>query len=755
MLNKEQDGGDHDHQTPPDDPYDPSLGTLDLGEEESEAEAESEDDVVIMDDITVDSELNSNIQDFGSILDSSEEVVEEKEDIALKDGIEDVARSLESATEGDYRRKDAKDITGSEYLKGDMKEEYLGSDDKKKEYIIANDDITNDGVTKDDSVVRYLEFAMEGGDSSKDMEDASGSDDAIVNSKDLSMQMKKGIPKKDSVGMIARCLENVTVTEDAKLAKDADGVTMIDPANLKKNEFDVTMEEDIATEVIIENAGLVKDSENIVESHGVNADQADVHMIIDGKLKHVPINADVEAGNFTKHAIISGQDFDVEFALDELSLDSDELKKLEGVVKNVSGDVALKEGGYNGVTKKSIFRGSNEAGNTNEKNDKIDEWQVLNKTYGSCNTVTDNPCVLSGRNEQSLTDGGTVVDSERKSDAYFDSRNIKKEDTGVVESNLDVDELKEVEGLDEINPSINDDNSNVSNFEDSEEEYDFGSDEEDVEGGREIIHRTEIVSVDNTFDMHLLRDELATAYVEHAKNEEENEILSIPLIPIRHDHEKDTAIQKSYNKHILFVLDESGSMVESWPGVVVAYKDYIQHRRQHQFEHDLISIIQFDCGARITCTLQSIIDAPTDLDFEGGSTSFLPAALLACEVVNHTPASHVPVIIFMSDGAASDSQDAARIFADLNREWKSRVSSLDEIELHVIGFGDDTSLNQLQDIAGASNRGKVHSAANIDSLLNVFIDIADGDKVSTLLEDAISQRISDAVVDRLTAECIR
>ena len=250
-------------------------------------------------------------------------------------------------------------------------------------------------------------------------------------------------------------------------------------------------------------------------------------------------------------------------------------------------------------------------------------------------------------------------------------------------------------------------------------------------------------------------EELANAYVEHAKNEEENEIVSIPLIPIRHDHEEDIAIQKSYNKHILFVLDESGSMVESWPGVVVAYKEYIQHRRQHQFEHDLISIIQFDCGARITCTLQSIIDAPIDLDFEGGSTSFLPAALLACEVVNHTPASHVPVIIFMSDGAASDSQDAARIFADLNREWKSRVSSLGEIELHVIGFGDATSLNQLQDIAGASNRGKVHSAANIDSLLNVFIDIADGGKVSTLLEDAISQRISDAVVDRLTAEYIR
>ena len=139
MLNKKQDGGDHDHQTPPDDPSDPFLDILDLGEEESEAEAESEDDVVIVDDITVDSELNSNIEDSGLILDSSEEVVEEKKDIALEGGIENVARSLEGATEGDYRRKDAKDITGSDDLKAGKKEEYMGSDDKKKEYIIVND----------------------------------------------------------------------------------------------------------------------------------------------------------------------------------------------------------------------------------------------------------------------------------------------------------------------------------------------------------------------------------------------------------------------------------------------------------------------------------------------------------------------------------------------------------------------------------------------------------------------------------------
>merc|ERR1712194_407045 len=110
----------------------------------------------------------------------------------------------------------------------------------------------------------------------------------------------------------------------------------------------------------------------------------------------------------------------------------------------------------------------------------------------------------------------------------------------------------------------------------------------------------------------------------------------------------------------------------------------------------------------------------------------------------------------MSDGIADDSREAAAILAALNQEWKSRVPVVGEIELHVIGFGGGTYLNQLKAIAGASTRGKVHSAEDIDSLLNVFVDIAGGgNNVNTLLENAISQRVSDAVVDRPTAEYIR
>merc|ERR1712032_1713827 len=104
---------------------------------------------------------------------------------------------------------------------------------------------------------------------------------------------------------------------------------------------------------------------------------------------------------------------------------------------------------------------------------------------------------------------------------------------------------------------------------------------------------------------------------------------------------------------------------------------------------------------------------------------------------------HTPVIIFMSDGKAGDSQDAANTFAALNN-----------IELHVIGFGSGADTFQLQQIARASANGKVHTASDIDSLSKVFVQIATGggDEVAKVLEAEIGKRISEAVTNRLTAE---
>mmetsp|Transcript_21644 Transcript_21644/g.23180 ORF Transcript_21644/g.23180 Transcript_21644/m.23180 type:complete len:218 (+) Transcript_21644:1347-2000(+) len=214
------------------------------------------------------------------------------------------------------------------------------------------------------------------------------------------------------------------------------------------------------------------------------------------------------------------------------------------------------------------------------------------------------------------------------------------------------------------------------------------------------------------------------------------------MVPKRTTQSVTNGMLSDSNKHNIFVLDESGSMQNDWSGVVSVYNKYMQSRRQRQHDSDLVSIVQFDDGARVTCQLQNIVHAPTNLSYSGGYTYFSPAATSAYNIARRTPSSHKPVIIFMSDGCANDSRQAANIFATLNN-----------IELHVIGFGGGTDTSQLQQIARASTNGKVHTASNIDSLSKVFVQIATGgDDVAKVLEKEIGKRISEAVTERLSAE---
>mmetsp|Transcript_26147 Transcript_26147/g.38677 ORF Transcript_26147/g.38677 Transcript_26147/m.38677 type:complete len:95 (+) Transcript_26147:1-285(+) len=71
---------------------------------------------------------------------------------------------------------------------------------------------------------------------------------------------------------------------------------------------------------------------------------------------------------------------------------------------------------------------------------------------------------------------------------------------------------------------------------------------------------------------------------------------------------------------------------------------------------------------------------------------------------------------------------------------------------HSTGFGGGSNQAQLQQIASASQAGKVHSSANTEDLVSVFVDIASTQNVSLLLESEIAKRISEAVSDKLSLE---
>ena len=236
-------------------------------------------------------------------------------------------------------------------------------------------------------------------------------------------------------------------------------------------------------------------------------------------------------------------------------------------------------------------------------------------------------------------------------------------------------------------------------------------------------------------------EELSHALQNHPDNKSDRGITRIPMVTEGHGQ-----TNASRGRHIIFVLDQSGSMQYSWSGVVAAYRKYIEKRKQSQSDSDLVSVVQFDDYSHITVRNESLSRTPEQLSYSGGGTQFHPAAVDACQLVRETPLSHTPVVIFMSDGASHDASAAAREFSVVSRAADK------DLELHVIAFGAGADNAQLQLIARASKAGKVHTSANIADLTSVFVAIATNENVVTVLESEIAKRLSDAVSDKLSLE---
>ena len=245
--------------------------------------------------------------------------------------------------------------------------------------------------------------------------------------------------------------------------------------------------------------------------------------------------------------------------------------------------------------------------------------------------------------------------------------------------------------------------------------------------------------------------EMSSVYANLPENIDQREITSISMVSAHHEMVTTAEVLGGHGKHIVFVLDQSGSMSRDWGGVVVAYNEYLARRKQNQSESDLVSVVQFDSSADITVHMMPISKAPSNLGFSGGGTQFQPAARSAAsQLVSGSPASHTPLVVFMSDGQASDAAAAAGTFSQLSRNIRHSHSS--DIELHVIAFGSGASTSQLQEIAGSSRNGKLHTSADTAELSNIFVDIAGGGNVAETLEAEIGKRISDAVSDKLSIE---
>ncbi|KAL3941493.1 MAG: hypothetical protein SGBAC_004162 [Bacillariaceae sp.] len=245
---------------------------------------------------------------------------------------------------------------------------------------------------------------------------------------------------------------------------------------------------------------------------------------------------------------------------------------------------------------------------------------------------------------------------------------------------------------------------------------------------------------------------LANAYLKHAENTHGNEVACIPMV--QRNQSMGSLESTLSSQHIIFILDESGSMQHSWRGVVEAYNKYVAKRLQSQSTLDLVSVVQFDVSARLTVDCEPITSVPNNLGFSGGGTCFSPAATLGLQAAQNSPSSHVPAVVFMSDGGTdyNDSVQASHTLSQLNSFVLQRYNS--DLELHVIAFGGGADTRQLLDISQTSKIGRLHASADAAELTQVFENIAGGEDVSALMESQIGKRISDAVANKLSLEYV-
>jgi Mg-chelatase subunit ChlD len=203
----------------------------------------------------------------------------------------------------------------------------------------------------------------------------------------------------------------------------------------------------------------------------------------------------------------------------------------------------------------------------------------------------------------------------------------------------------------------------------------------------------------------------------------------------------------SRSSHIVFVLDESGSMEgRPWTELGNAYAQFLNRRDTDQGCGDIVSVIQFTGGTRVTVERQPLVTAPRQLVQRSGGTQFAPA-LTAAEAVLCDP--HVPhgmhsVLVFMSDGQANDSAQAAATITALRQR---RIPAL---KTEVIAFGRSNMqcLQQLATAGGCTVRTALDGAA----LARQFVAIASGMSAGAELFREIGARISEHVADKLVQD---
>jgi uncharacterized protein YegL len=203
--------------------------------------------------------------------------------------------------------------------------------------------------------------------------------------------------------------------------------------------------------------------------------------------------------------------------------------------------------------------------------------------------------------------------------------------------------------------------------------------------------------------------------------------------------------------HIVFVLDESGSMLfkndskygDAWTELCSAYAEFLARRAIDQASGDIFTVIQFSTTAHTPIYRESSSTANRQLQIREGGTCFTPALEEAKKAIcnNPLPDGTQTTLIFMSDGQANDD---ASVAADIITEIRRAIPTL---VTQVIAFGAEADTECLQLLAEKGGC-EVTTVANGD-MARTFVSMASHVSAGGELFREIGTRIATHVADKL------
>ena len=171
--------------------------------------------------------------------------------------------------------------------------------------------------------------------------------------------------------------------------------------------------------------------------------------------------------------------------------------------------------------------------------------------------------------------------------------------------------------------------------------------------------------------------------------------------------------------HVIFMLDESGSMAGSkYDELRQAYHTFVSKRLQKNGTgQDVMTVITFSCSARVICQMVPLASAP-ELPYNDGRTNFCPPLSAAKDILRNSAGSGLsPVLVLMTDGCCTDINAATQMMSSINDKHEK-----DGLQAHFVAFGSGASISNLECLSQVCADGKIHTA-EIGDLSEKFQEI--------------------------------